>query len=268
MAAPVYSVTLHNLSPDAKVANLSYTDEQLLGVSIDQLRELLYSLSELAARLTIYEPAMPEVRIKTERDIYIVRTRYRRLCFVGWEQMLRGEEHTVAYILSTITGTVEPVKAAPKPVERPATAASTPVSSKQEESGTMSRSTKIAIMAVLIVVCNATAVWMLLKPSKKPAPEFVLLSAFESQALLTKVAGEYETGGQEGDRRLVIDSDGTLHLAKYGRNRAILDETTKTSRGGLSEGRTVLVTGDPYLVAIKDADHVVLYGNTYRRHNR
>jgi len=270
MSAPVYSVTLHNLSQNAKAAGLAFPDEQLLAVSSDQLRELLYALGETASRLTIYEPSAPEIRVKTDRDVYVIRTRNRRLCFVGWEQILRGEDHTVSYILGTITGNSEPAKPAPRleKVERPVTAASIPVSTKPAEPGTIPRSTKVAVMAILIVAFNAAAFWLLLRPPAKPPVEFVLLPDFESQALLTKVAGEYETGGQEGDRRLVIDSDGTLHLAKYGRNRAVMDESTRASRGGLSEGRPVLVTSDPYILSIKDPEHVVLYGNTYRRHNR
>jgi len=264
MSAPVYSVTLHHLSLDAKMAGLAYPDEQLLAVNIAQLRDLLYALAEVAARMTIYEPATPEIRIKTERDVFVIRTRYRRLCFVGWEQMLRGEEHSVAYILSTITGTAEPVKIAPK-VERTFTSPPISATTRPVEPDAVPASFKIALMAVLIVGFTGTGVWLLLRPPPTLAPPFTLLSDFESQALLTKAAGEYETGTQVGDRRLVIDSDGTLHLAKYGPKRVITDEGTRVSRGGMADGHAVLITSDPSVLAIKDADHVVLYGSAYRR---
>ena len=262
MSAPAYSITLHHLSPDAKAAGLSYPDEHLLAVSVGQLRELLYSLSEVAARQTIYEPSTPEIRIKTERDIFIIRTRYRRLCFIGWETVLRGEEHSVVYILDAITGSSEHGKVVPK-IERPAPSYKT--LSAPALDGGLSRWAKIAIMAVLIVGFNAAAIWLLLRPPENLAPKYSLLPDFESRALLTKVSGEYATGSREGDRRLVIDADGTLHLAKFGPKKALLDESTKTARGGLVEGRAVLVTSDPDILTIKDTETVALYGSNYRR---
>ena len=268
MPAPVYSVTLHHLSPDAKVSGLDYPDEQLLAVNIDQLRDLLYALVEVSSRLTIYEPATPEIRIKTDRDVFVVRPRYRRLCFVGWESILRGEDHSVAYILTTITGTAEPVKAvvAPKP-ERPSTLSST-LSNPPAAEGGVPEWIKITVMTVLSIGFISTAVWMMMRPPENLAPKFELLGDFESQSLLTQAAGEYETGTQEGDRRLVVDSDGTLHLAKFGPKHSITDESTHASRGAVSEGRKALVTSDPYVVTIKDVDHLVLYGNIYKRHIR
>jgi hypothetical protein len=263
MAAPVYSITLHHLSPDAKAAGLAYPDEHLLAVSVGQLRELLYSLGEVAARQTIYEPSAPEIRIKTDRDIFIVRTRYRRLCFIGWEAMLRGEEHSVAYILAAITGSMEHGKLLPH-VER-LTPAYKPHSSSSFDTGGVPRWVKIAVMSVLIIVFNATAAWLLLRQPPNLVPKFTLLPDFESKALLTKIAGEYATGTHEGDRRLFIESDGTLRFAKIGPKKTVLDEITKTARGGLAEGRAALITSDPAVLTIKDSDSVILYGTTYRR---
>jgi hypothetical protein len=263
MSAPAYSITLHHLSPDAKAAGLAYPDEHLLAVSIGQLRELLYSLSEVASRQTIYEPSSPEIRIKTDRDVFIVRTRYRRLCFIGWEAMLRGEEHSVVYILAAITGSTEHGKAIPK-IERPVPAYK-PHSAPSVDTGGIPRWLKIAVMTVLIIGFNVAAVWLLLRPPAHLTPKFTLLPDFESRALLTKVAGEYVTGAHEGDRRIIIEADGTLRLSKFGPKKSILEENTKTARGGLAEGRAALITSDPAVLTIKDADTMILYGTTYRR---
>ena len=111
MAAPTYNVMLHHLSADAKAAGVNYINEPLMGVSAAQLRALLQGLAEVASRLTIYEPSTPEIRIKTERSAFVVRTRHRRLCLLGWENKLRGEEHTIGFILSTVTGGVDTAKA-------------------------------------------------------------------------------------------------------------------------------------------------------------
>ena len=263
-ASPTYSVTLHHLAPGAVAAGLAYPDEQLPSVPLNQLREMLYAFSELSSRLTIYEPATPEIRIKTDRESFIVRTRYRRLCFVGYEATLRGEEHSVAYILTTITGTTETAKAPElRVIERPSAAG---LAAPEAAAGGFPRWAKIAVMTVLIIGCNGTAAWMLLRPPNTLAPKFTLMTAAESAALLAKVAGEYRTGSQEGDRRLIIDTIGTARLAKFGPNLSTNQPTTKTVRGAIVDGKPALITSDPAAVALKDADTIVLFGNTYKRH--
>jgi hypothetical protein len=265
MATPVYSVTLHHLAPGATVAGLAYPDEQLPAVSPTQLREMLFALSEVAAHLTIYEPSSPEIRVKTDRDVFTIRTRNRQLCFVGWEAILRGEEHSVSYILTSITGTsviVEPGRAAPKVERHFIPTHSTP----PMPTGGAPRWAKMAVLATLIVGFNATTVWMLMRPTHAPVPKHELLADAESHNLLAKVAGKYQTGTQPGDRQLVIEADGTLHLAKYGLQQSVAEEKTKSARGAIVGGRAALITSDPAVLVIKDADTVVLYGSTYRRH--
>jgi hypothetical protein len=262
MAAPAYSVTLHHLSPDATAAGLAYPDEQLPAVTVPQLRELLLALGNVAAGLTIYEPSIPEIRVKTEREVFIIRTRYRRLCFVGWEAALRGEDHSVAFIMSTITGTIElPVKAAPK-IER-----YTPTATSQPpvDSVGMPRWAKVAALAALIIGINATTVWMLLRPPPSLVPKHELLPESESRVLLLKVSGEYETGTQAGARRLIIGPDGVLRLGKLNPQLAIIEEKRKLARGAMVDGRAALVTADT-VVVLKDADTVVMFGIPYRRH--
>lgn len=296
MAAPTYNVMLHHLSADAKSVGVNYTNEPLMGVSAGQLRALLQGLGEVASKLTIYEPATPEIRIKTERSAFVVRTRHRRLCLLGWETKLRGEEHTIGLILSTITGSQEPVKtgseaerrgsASPLPgasgtgsnsplragSNAPIASESNPPFSSAEpstETRGLPRWAKIAGLAVLIVGFNAITVWLVFfQTPSSPMPKTEPVPEFESGALLSKAAGEYETGDQEGDRRLIIEPTGGIRIAKYGPERAILQETTKTARGGSLGGRTVLVTSDPTTIEIKDVNTVVYFGTTYRRRTR
>ena len=264
MAATTYSVTLHHLAPGAKAAGLAYPDEQLPAVPLNQLRDMLYAFGELASHLTIYEPSAPEIRIKTDREVFVVRTRYRRLCFVGYEASLRGEEHSVAYILTTITGTTETAKAPElRVIERPSAAGR---AAPEAAAGGFPRWAKIAVMAVIIVACNGTAAWMFLRPPNTTAPKYSLMTASESAALLAKFAGEYRTGSQEGDRRIIIDTIGTARLAKFGPNLAVNQPSTKTVRGAIVDGQPALITNDPAAVVLKDADTIVLFGNTYKRH--
>lgn len=269
MAAPTptYHVTLHHLAPGAGAAGLAYPDEQLSAVSLPQLREMLYALGEVASRLTIYEPAAPEIRIKTDREAFVVRTRYRRLCFVGYEAALRGEDHSVAYILTTITGTTETTKAPEPRAERPASAHPLSAGDAPVETGRVPRWVKIAVMAIIIIGCNGTAAWLLLRPPTTLAPKFTLMTPAESVALLGQVAGEYRTGSSEGDRRIIIDTTGTARLAKFGPNQTPTQPASKPVRGAIVDGQPALMTGDPAAITLKDADTIVFFGNTYKRHS-
>lgn len=263
MAAPVYSVTLHHLAPGATAAGLQHADEQLPAVGVDQLRDLLLALEIVAAGLTIYEPSTPEIRIKNDREVFVVRTRYRQLCLVGREAALRGEPHTIPYILGAITG-VAPEPAAPveavRVYERPPTASPTGA-----EGATPKPWLKLAVLLTLIVACLGTGTWMLLKPARGVAPKFTYLAPAESTTLLARLAGEYRTGTGEGDRRLIVSADGTLRLAKYGPAQAIAEELIRTARGVSQNGQTALATPDPYLILVRDPDGLFLYGQTYKR---
>jgi hypothetical protein len=264
MAAPTYSVTLHHLAPGASAAGLAYPDEQIASVTPDQLAELLLSLEMLAARLTIYEPSTPEIRIKTDREVFVVRTRYRQLCFVGREALLRGEQHTIPFILATVTGlAAELPKPAdvPRVYERPPSAAPAP----SEASAPSAPWLKIAVLALLICACLGGGIWMLVRPARTLAPRFSYLNAPESATLVARLAGEYRTGTGQGDRRLIIAADGTLRLAKYGAGQSIAEEITRVARGALQDGKSALATADPYVMLIREPDSLILFGQTYRR---
>lgn len=265
MASASYSVTLHNLAPGAAAAGLGYPDEHMPAVSASQLADLLYALSGVAARLTIYEPSTPEIRIKTDREVYVIRIRYRRLCFVGRETLMRGEDHSVDYILHSITGITESAKPAQTRVlERPVSV-SPILASGAGYGGGMPEWTKMALMMLVILGCLSGGLWMLFRPARGLAPKYTLMTSTESITLLSRVAGEYRTGTEEGDRRLIIGSDGTLRIAKYGSGQSIAEEVIRTAQGALKDGNPALATSDPYVMLIKDADNVVLYGQNYKR---
>ncbi len=267
MAGITYSVTLHHLAPGAKAAGLGYPDEQLANVTSAQLVELLHALSDVAASLTIYEPSSPEIRVRTDREVYIVRTRYRRLCFVGREGVLRGEEHSIAFIMATISGLAEAVVAPTiRPTERPVSTSPHSGRAVVRPAGlSLPDWFKAAILLLLSFGCVGAGVWMLFKPPRSFGPKIAYLSTSDSNVLLSKAAGEYRTGTGEGDRRLIIAADGTLRIAKFGPAQAIAEEIIRTARAGTQSGQTGLATTDPYFMVVRDADTVVLYGQTYKR---
>ncbi|HEY8993074.1 MAG TPA: hypothetical protein VIM71_00185 [Lacunisphaera sp.] len=268
MASPTYSVTLHHLSSGARGAGLNYPDEVMMAVTEEQLAELLRALEELAGRLTIYEPSSPEIRIKTEREILVVRTRYRRLCFVGHETALRGEEHSVAYIMGAITGHTAPVTRPtlnPRLFERPPSAIPVRLAARGSQGGGFPDWIKIALLLVVSLACVGTGVWMLFRPARSLAPKFTLMSGTEAVSLLGRVAGQYQTGSEAGDRRLIIAPDGTLRIAKYGPEQTIAEEIIRTARGAMQDSKPALVTSDPYVMLINGADSVTLYGQIFKR---
>jgi hypothetical protein len=272
MAGPAlnYSVTLHHLAPGATAAGVDYPDEQLTAVEIARLRELLHAFNRVAANLTLFEPARPEIRVQTDRDTFVVRARNGGLHFVGYETTLRGEEHTVAFIITTITGSAEHARTAtPFPADSgsksPAPPATRAAMMAGAESSRVPRWAKIAVMAAIIVICNGVTAWMLLRPVRTLAPKFTLLPPAESEALIAKYAGQFHTGEREGDRILVIEPGGTLQLARFGPRQTRVQPALKTVRGAVVDGRPALVTNDPAAITLKDADTLVFFGNTYRR---
>ncbi|MDQ5979243.1 MAG: hypothetical protein QG602_2217 [Verrucomicrobiota bacterium] len=270
MAATTYSVTLHHLAPGAKAAGLQYPDEQLQGVTPEQLGQLLHALEELAAKVSLYEPSTPELRVKTDREVFIVRTRSRNLCFVGHETALRGEDHSVAYIMAAITGqalTVDRPAVNPRLFDRPPTAIPVRQSGRRDTGGGIGVPDwlKIGLLAVVSFAFVGAGLWLLFKPARSLAPNFKLMPATESVALLGRVAGQYQTGNQPGDRRLIIDNAGTMRIAKFGPDQSIAEEIIRTARGATQDGKPALATSDPYLMRINDADSVTLYGQVYKR---
>ena len=267
MPATTFQVTLHHLAPDATAASLAYAEVTFANASRPQLRDLLVAFGKVAESLTIYEPAIPEIRVKTDQNNFIIRASYGRLLLVGREAERRGEEHTIEYILSTITETTEPFDAEPKKDEaaKPAAAHSQNPLRPQTAAPWAPRWAKIAALVGVIIGLNGFTAWVLFSPPASTVPDHKVLPDTETQALLARAVGEYQTGPNEGDRRLVIEADGKLRLAKYGPQKSLLEERTKSLRGAIVNGQPALLTSDPSVLQIKDAETVVLYRTTYRR---
>jgi len=111
---------------------------------------------------------------------------------------------------------------------------------------------------------------MLLKPAPGLTPSYELMTESESHTLLAKAAGEYQTGGKEGDRRLSINVDGTLRFAKYGPALGLKEPLTRPAAGASMGGKSVLVTTDrnPVVVEIKDPETVISSKTVYHRIGR
>jgi hypothetical protein len=259
MTPQTFHLILHHLSPDAKAASAAQPDHELPKVTVERLRELLVALAATAGHLPAVSEAAPEIRIRAGKDTLEVRVRDGQLRFVSWETKAGGVGLNVDQIIARVCFSAprsEPAPLRPVRVHAPA-----PTSEK------LPRWLKVSGLIVSIFLINGISVWMLLKPPPDLLSEFELLPTAASHELLAMVAGDYETGAREGDRRLTIQPDGTMQMSKYGQKRAIIEENNKTVRGALTSGKQALLTNDPYLVEIKDTNTVVLYGDTYKRKN-
>ncbi|MEY3775843.1 MAG: hypothetical protein RLZZ129_2623 [Verrucomicrobiota bacterium] len=256
MASPVYSLTLHHLSPDAKEASAALADLEVSRVTPEKLRTMLTSLAEVAAKHRTDFSVTPEIRIKTDRSELLVRARDGGLTLVSWDKKLGGQNLTVADILAQLDQT------APSgvPAGRSEQAAGRAVGG----SGLSGRS-KIILLVAAVVAINAFTAWNLFKPEPGFVPPHQLLPTDEARALLMRAAGEYETGATAGDRRLIIHADGSLILSTYGPRRTIVEQMNRSAKGANIQGQVVLVTSDPSVLEIRDRDTVVLYGNVYKR---
>ncbi|MCW5550136.1 MAG: hypothetical protein KIT44_14320 [Opitutaceae bacterium] len=257
MAAPIYSLTLHHLSPDAKEASAALADLEVSRVTPEKLRTMLTSLAEVAAKHRTDFSVTPEIRIKTDRSELLVRARDGGLTLVSWDKKVGGQNLTVADILAQL----DQAATSDAPAGRPEQAAGRAVGGGKG----LSPRSKIVLLVVAVVGINAFTVWNLLKPEPGFVPPHQLLPTDEARELLMRAAGEYETGSTAGDRRLIIQADGSLILSTYGPRRTIVEQLNRSAKGADISGQVVLVTSDPSVLEIRDRDTVVLYGNVYKR---
>lgn len=259
MTPQTFHIVLHHLSPDARVASASQPDHDMPKVTIEKLRELLVALAATAAQLPAGSAATPEIRIKAGKDTLQVRVSEGQLRFVSWETKAGGVGLNVDQIIARVSFSAPRSEPAPLRPARMHVPAGPPEK--------VPRWLKVSGLIVAIIVINSISVWMLLRPPPDLLSEFELLPSGASQELLASLAGDYETGSREGDRRLTIQPDGALQLSKYGQQRVVVQEGAKTARGALTSGKPALLTDDPYLLEVKDPNTVVLYGDTYKRKN-
>lgn len=260
MSAPIYSLTLHHLSPDAREASASMADLELARVGPDKLQVMLTALAEVATRHRTDYSVSPEIRIKSGKSELLIRARDGGLNLVSWDKTVGGQNLSVSDLIAQLdqSGTDSSAVVSKSRVDGSAAAQS-------GGNPAASRRNKIIMLVAAVVAINAFTAWNLIKPEPSFVPKHQVLPVAETREVLIKAAGEYETGSTPGDRRLIIQPDGSLILSTYGPRRTIVEQINRSAKGALFDGRPALVTSDPAMLEIKDADTVVLYGNIYKR---
>lgn len=257
MTPATFKLNFRHLTPDGRELGVRHADSELAAVEAARLKEILHAMEKAVAQQSPSDPAAPEIRITSAQGVFMVKSANGRLRLHSWSLKSGTREMSVEEIIETVAG--KPVEA--KPHAHPVTHA--PVGASSE--GFLSRVprwVKVAVLVVLFAGINAVSGWMLMRPPPDLLPPHELLSAAATERLLTKVAGEFETGSRPGDRWMTIVRNGNIRVVKYGPKP---DETLLTARAALVNGQEVLITSARSMIEIKDGDTLVLFGDTYKR---
>jgi hypothetical protein len=257
MSAKTYKLNLRHLSPDAREIGVRHADCELTTVDAARLRELLHALAKAVAKLADSDPAAPEIRITSSHGVFMVKAANGRLRLHSWNLRSGTREMEPDEILATVAD--EEPAGKPAHIAAPRRAAAMGRSSVLS---TVPRWVKVAVLVVIFAGINTVSGWMLMRPPPDLLPPHQMLSAAATERLLTTIAGEFETGSKPGDRWMTIMRTGNLRVVKYGPKP---DEVLMTARAAVVSGQEVLITSERSMIEIKDADTVVLYGDTYKR---
>lgn len=254
-ALSVYDVTLNQLSPDARKAGLDYPAATRAGLTRKELRALLKAASETAT--TVGYPLTPELRVVAPTGNYVIQLKERRLNFVSWASLnSRGGIPSIDQMLEIITGEVVEGDTGLGETEAP-------VRGSGSKNG---KRIALAVMLVAVVVgVNAITFLQAKKPPGNFLPRYTLLETGPAERVFAGVTGNYETGGQPGDRRLQIASNGAVQWIKFGVDRAIAERREFTTQAVEVAGAPALLTSRQSVIKIKDPTTVTLFGDTYVR---
>lgn len=257
MAPATFKLNFRHLTPDARELGVRHADSELTGVDAARLREILRAMEKTVAQQAPSDPAAPEIRVTSAHGVFMVKAANGRLRLHSWSLKSGTREMSVDEIVETVGGKTVEEKPHAHPVAR--------AEAGRSSDGLLSRFPRWAKLALLVVLfggINAVSGWMLMKPPPDLLPPHEILSAAATERLLTMVAGEFETGSRPGDRWMTIVRNGNIRVVKYGPKP---DETLLTARAALVNGQEVLITSARSMIEIKDADTLVLFGDTYKR---
>lgn len=257
MTPLTFKLNFRHLTPDGRELGVRHADSELASVEAGQLREILRAMEKAVAQQSPSDPAAPEIRITSPHGVFMVKTANGRLRLHSWSLKSGTREMTVDEIIETVGGKPVEEKHHAHPVARAS-------AGKSSDSllGRIPRWVKVGLLVVLFGGINAVSGWMLMRPPPDLLPPHEVLSAAATERLLATIAGEFETGSRPGDRWMTIVRSGNIRVVKYGPKP---DETLLTARAAMVNGQEVLITSARSMIEIRDADTLVLFGDTYKR---
>lgn len=259
----LFTLNLKHLSSDCKKAGAELANAELYYISVKQLGVLLKSLHDIAPK--VEPPTEPEMRITGPTGTFLVRVKAGQMHLVSWSSAHKGGVVTPDQVLEAVgsggggddeaSAAAEPARKRPKAVP-----AKAPAASKSNDKLTM------IVLTLAILGVNSFTVWFVTRPPRSVTAAYALLSAEESERVLTEIAGNYETGKNSGDRRIELKRDGSMQRLKFGAAGAVKERQAFAVKGAETAGKKALLT-DPRksLITVKDAQSLVLYGDTYKK---
>jgi hypothetical protein len=122
------------------------------------------------------------------------------------------------------------------------------------------------VLVMVIVGVNFYSIWNYRKPPGNLMPPYNSKEPEPAKRLVESVAGNYETGGNIGDRRLQISREGEVIWFKFGQDRSPLERKEFSVQGIVSNGQDALLNSKRSLmIKVKDPRSLTLYGDTYVR---
>ena len=249
--AAFYTLVLKQLAPDAGRAGAEFADLRREGIGAAELRRVLGALAKVAP--TVEFPLRPEIRISDGAREFLVQVKEGRLQLAGWTVPAGFSDGSADGIWAAIAGETAEVE--------PAAAAG----DSGGGAGRRNRPALVASLVFLIVAANGFTAWWLGQPAPTLQPAYRLLEEDPARRLLERVAGVYETGRAEGDRRLRLGRDGNAIWSKYGAAGALGEETALTVAAAEAAGLPALRVRDGSLIEVRDPLTLVYFGDSYRR---
>jgi hypothetical protein len=256
-AAAQFNVTLCHLTRDLTRAGKDCAEVRLPAITPVELRRLLEQLARLAP--TVSFPAEPELRINGPQGQFLVQVRNGHVRMVSWSAQQGGTDLAPDRILAIILGLEQGE-----------------VESGQVYSGggpsSRNRAMKITLLIAALLGTNGFTAWMLTRPSPRPPAqvlaEYRAVLSDRAERMFAEFAGIYETGQAEGDRRLVLKTDGSAQWIQFGPNQSVAEETALTTQAAESRGRSVLVANNFGMIEMKDPLTLLYFNDPYRRITR
>lgn len=248
----MFTVSLFNLSADARVASPRFGPRELGEVTEGDLLALLEAFS-LLPTLQVHE-SEPQITIVSDAGKYIVRTGQGKLFLYDARDTAEPYvELTAAEIVREIGGT-----AAAEPAAGVAPDAAAP-------NRTPHRGIAICMLAAGLCLNGYTlySVFYIDDVNQKPAVK-VITDTTELASRQAAVIGRYATGSEAGDRYIVVGSDGRVRFGEISPGPA-RPESSDTYRIGRYEEQLCLTTPDSGVIDITGLNTLVYYRDIYRR---
>lgn len=263
----MYQVTLIHLSPDARSADVAFEVEPTRLCSAEEIAELLEAFRKIDPLQNA--DADPEIVLQHRGARYVVRTSQGRLLFSDSRNItLPTLTLGPAEILAELDGSAAaartrspfPTAMSPEIAARSAaTVTKTPAALPPTR-----RARLVALSAVITLLLGGIAALIFLRGAESQL-DLAPLAAAERTATAQRVEGVYVTGGEAGDRGIVVGADGALRIFELNAGSApnFVHGTWKAGR--INGALSLLVPELRTVVTIVDRETIVYCGERYRR---